>query len=109
MKKMLFFFVWASLAGCQKKQAAVELKPVETAAANPIIKTAIANAKGDSLYMEFDNAAAKATMRYKGETFVLSQDTMGSGIRYSNTHYIYTEWHGQSTLQKDGQTIFEKP
>lgn len=108
MKKMLFTFALALLIGCQKKQSAAKPDPVQAATANPI-KTAIANTQGDSLYMEFDNANAKATMHFKGETFELTQDTMGSGIRYSNKHYIYTEWHGQSTLQKDGKTIFEKP
>ena len=108
MRKILFTFAIAGLIGCQKKHSAVNPARVQAATVNPI-KTAIANTQGDSLYIEFDNDNAKASMRYKGETFVLSQDTMGSGIRYSNKHYIYTEWHGQSTLQKDGKTIFEKP
>jgi urease accessory protein UreH len=31
---------------------------------------------------------------------------MGSGVKYSNEKYEYTEWHGRIELRKEGKTIF---
>jgi membrane-bound inhibitor of C-type lysozyme len=71
------------------------------------IGTASATDKtGVKLDMVFNNAKGTATFTLKGETIELKQDTMGSGVKYSNEKYKYTEWHGRIELKKEGKTIF---
>mgnify|MGYP000850956617 CR=1 FL=1 len=56
--------------------------------------------------MEFNNDAGTAVLFFRGDTIFLKQDTMASGIRYSNNQYVYMEWQGQSTLYKDSLIVF---
>lgn len=66
----------------------------------------VTNPHGDTLKMQYDNNKGSAVFQYKGEAILLQQDTMASGIKYSNKDFEYTEWHGESTLKKNNQVIF---
>lgn len=70
------------------------------------VETSILNTKGDTLMLMYDNTAGTCRINYKGEQIVLERDTTASGLRYSNSNYLYTEWHGGITLKKNGKTVF---
>jgi membrane-bound inhibitor of C-type lysozyme len=61
---------------------------------------------GVILEIAFNNTKGTATFTLKGETIEMKQDTMGSGVKYSNEKYGYTEWHGRIELKKEGKTVF---
>jgi formylmethanofuran dehydrogenase subunit E-like metal-binding protein len=67
--------------------------------------SAIDNA-GVILKIAFNNTKGTAIFTFNSETIELKQDTMGSGVKYSNGKYEYTEWHGRIELKKEGKTIF---
>ena len=71
-----------------------------------IITASATDKTGVKLDMVFNNAKGTATFTLKGETIELKQDTMGSGVKYSNEKYEYTEWHGRIELKKEGKSIF---
>ena len=110
MKQSLFVITLiASLllvsCGENKKPANKSVIPIETAA-DQIVKATVTNPDGVRLDMEYNNAKRTARFILKGETIDLKQDTTASGIKYSNSHYEYREWHGEITLKKDGQEVF---
>ncbi len=71
------------------------------------IVTAFATDKtGMRLDMAFNNSKRTAVFTFKGETIEMKQDAMGSGVKYSNEKYEYTEWHSRIELKKEGKTIF---
>ncbi|HOS46847.1 MAG TPA: MliC family protein [Paludibacter sp.] len=72
-----------------------------------IVKTRLTDSEGTVLVMEFDKTAGTATFVFKGDTIHLKQDTMASGIRYCNPHYVYLEWQGHCTLCKDSLVVFD--
>jgi hypothetical protein len=65
-----------------------------------------ADKQGNVLKQTFDNAAGTCKLELNGKTIELHQDTMASGIKYSNDHYVYTSWQGNTELKKDGKLIF---
>ena len=73
---------------------------------NNIVTDSVTNEKGKTVYMTFNNTNGTASFIFEGDTINLKQDTMGSGIKYSNDHYQFTEWHGHGELKKDNITIF---
>lgn len=99
-----------SFTSCNKKvkKESVEATEVVTSKPSDDVTATVKNDKGETLKVKFDKVAGTAEMEFKGEKFTLKQDTMASGIKYSNDKYVYSEWHGEITLKKDGQTIFEK-
>jgi membrane-bound inhibitor of C-type lysozyme len=73
-----------------------------------IVKNSVTNSNGQTLDMTFNNTKGNAVFILKGDTIEMKQDTMASGIKYSNGNYEYTEHHGEIRLSKDGVMIFEK-
>ncbi|MCX6258154.1 MAG: MliC family protein [Bacteroidia bacterium] len=76
--------------------------------ADKILTSEITNKEGDKLDVTFNNTNKTATLNFKGETIEMIQDTMGSGIKYSNKNYEFSEWHGKTELKKDGKIILKK-
>ncbi|MDD3946029.1 MAG: MliC family protein [Bacteroidales bacterium] len=72
-----------------------------------IVKTQLTDKEGTVLVMEFDKKAGTATFVFEGDTITLTQDTIASGIRYSNAQYVYLEWQGHCTLCKDSLVVFD--
>lgn len=73
---------------------------------NNIVYDSVTNGEGKTLYMTFNKTHGTATFVFEGDTITLQQDTMGSGIKYSNDLYQFTEWHGNGELKKDTATVF---
>ena len=72
-----------------------------------IVKTRLTDKEGAVLVMEFDKKAGTATFVFEGDTILLTQDTMASGIRYSNAQFVYLELQGHCTLCKDSLVVFD--
>jgi len=72
-----------------------------------IVTSSVTNKDGIKLDMIYNNTKRTATFKLNGETIEMKQDTTASGIRYSNKNYLYSEWHGQIELKKDGKTIYK--
>ncbi len=71
-----------------------------------IVKSSVTNQDGIRLDMTYNNTKRTARFVLKGENIDLKQDTTASGIKYSNIHFEFNEWHGEVTLKKDGAVIF---
>jgi hypothetical protein len=71
-----------------------------------LVTSSVINQDGDRLDMSFNNTRNTAAFVFKGDLIEMKQDTMASGIRYSNPPYEFTEWHGEIRLKKDGKVIF---
>lgn len=117
MLKKGFFLIAVCLAifGCsgrkanhnQSKQAEVSATNVPDTLTQPKIVTAtIANKDGAVLLLKFNNATGTCEIEVDGEKAELKQQRMASGIKYSNDHFLYTEWHGEIRLYKDGKLVF---
>ncbi len=72
-----------------------------------IIKGTLKSKTGDVLSYTFDNNLNTMNIVFNNETIKLKRELTASGIKYSNENYIYTEWHGISRLQKNGNIVFE--
>ena len=71
-----------------------------------IVRSTIISPDGITLKQTFNNVNGTCVLELKGEMIELTQERMASGIKYSNQHYIYTNWHGETRLLKDGKLIF---
>ena len=121
MKKIILAItVLASLtmSSCQQKKnneaekttastVTTEQNAVSPTIEDEIISSTVTNKEGVKLDMVFNNTKKTATLVFKGETIELKQDTMGSGVKYSNEKYVYSEWQGQTELKREGKTIFK--
>ncbi len=75
--------------------------------ADEIIAGKETDKNGNVLEYSFNNTRNTATFKLNGETIEMVVDTMASGAHYKNDHYNYHEWHGKTTIEKDGKIIFE--
>lgn len=91
------------------KQENKEITSIETIekAADEIIIGKETDKNGKVLEYSFNNTKNTATFKLNGETIEMVIDTMASGAHYKNDHYNYHEWHGKTTIEKDGKIIFE--
>ncbi len=76
------------------------------ATSDQIVQSSVTNQDGIRLDMTYNNTQRTARFIFKGESIDLKQDTTASGIKYSNAHFEFSEWHGEVTLKKDGEVIF---
>jgi len=109
---IIFFCISLFASSCTNKQSNVndnkkQIPGVKETTLDNIVKDTITNEEGQILYMCFNNTKGTATFILNLDTIKLNQDTMGSGIKYSNDHYEFTEWHGNGELKKDTITIFK--
>ncbi len=82
-------------------------KPADIDNVNIVIDS-LTDDKGKILNMKFDNTAGTATFVFDTDTILLKQDTMASGIQYSNENYTFTEHHSEAILTKNGTVVFFK-
>lgn len=115
MKRPLIFVSVLMIFGCKQPETQTPSAVVEKTIADPVatikpsrslIDTFMVDAKRDTLFMQFDTVKGSAVMRYKGEPIVLQSQPTGSGIRYTNADFEYTEWQGESTLKNNGNIVF---
>lgn len=114
-KKFLYLIAIAFVfVSCRRAQPGHEtakkedvVSEAETPALHPeIIISTIISTDGDTLRQMFNNADQTCELELRGERIDLKQQRMASGIKYSNEHYVYTNWHGQTRLYKDEKLIF---
>ncbi|MDR0693802.1 MAG: MliC family protein [Prevotellaceae bacterium] len=113
MKKEILLIVTvagAFLVSCggnnsSKQQNSDKLDNIATLIDN-LAQSAVVDSAGSILEMSFNEENNTAFFVFNGEIIEMQRDTVASGIRYSNPHYVYTEWHGEMTLEKDGKEVF---
>lgn len=96
------------LGACQNSgqpTSAEEPTAVESDAGN-VVTASLTDSAGNTLDLLFNHNAGTATLVLAGDTILLTQDTMASGIRYSNDEYIYAEHQGDVELTKNGEAVF---
>lgn len=114
---VILFVTWLLfLSSCQdrksnnkteKSSSGTELKIDDSTLKNSeIVCSTTINKDGISLKYTFNNSDGTCILELNGEIIELKQERMASGIKYSNEHFIYTNWHGESNLYKDGNLIF---
>lgn len=113
MKKKILFIAavaGAILVSCggnnSPKQQHSDSLDKTTSLIDNLAQSAVVDSAGSILEMSFNEEDNTALFVFNGEIIEMQGDTMASGIRYSNAHYVYTEWHGEMTLQKDGKEVF---
>ena len=92
------------------KQENTETTSKETVekTADEIIRGKETDKIGNVLEYAFNNTKGTTTLKLIGETIALVADsTMVSGANYKDDHYNYSQWHGKTTIEKDGKVIFE--
>jgi membrane-bound inhibitor of C-type lysozyme len=92
----------------KQENTATPAKEIVKKTTDVIITNSETDKSGNKLEIEFNNTKNTATLKLNGETIELVADsTMASGSHYKNDHYKYSEWHGKTTIEKDGKIIFE--
>lgn len=71
-----------------------------------VVEASVTNKEGVVLEMVYHNTQRTAVFTLNGERIELKQDTMASGVKYSNSRYVYSEWHGEMSLKKDGKEVW---
>jgi membrane-bound inhibitor of C-type lysozyme len=92
-----------SSVGTEPKTEDSSLKNIE------IVSSTTTNKDGISLKLTFNNSDGTCILELNGGMIELKQERTASGIKYSNEHFIYTNWHGETNLYKDGKLIFKCP
>ena len=112
MKRIIFAYAIITgflLVSCKENKRTVNRATNSMeATADQIVKNSVTNREGDKLDMVYNSTKRTACFVFKGETIELKQDTTASGIKYSNSRYEFTEWHGEINLKKDGKVIFSR-
>ena len=100
---MAFAFAFTT---CQNRITKNERNNSEKTEPSAIINSTIINKDGLVLKQTFNNTDGTCELELNGEKIELNQERMASGIKYSNEQYVYTNWHGETRLFKDGKLIF---
>lgn len=93
------------IIACQGNKNEKALKNIVST--DDFVTSHITNKDGKTLEVLFNNTKGTATFYYNGDTVEMMQDTVASGIKYSNDQYEYIEWHGEITLKKENEIVFE--
>lgn len=101
-----FNFISCKDTSKQENKEIVSKETVEKNA-DEIITGKETDTTGNVLEYSFNNSKGTAIFKLNGETIKMVADTMASGLHYKNNHYNYHEWHGITTIEKDGKIIFE--
>lgn len=89
-----------------KKSETTNAVQADTITQENVVTAKITNNDGVSLKLKFNNAERTCEAEFNGEIINLKQQPMASGIKYSNDRFLYTEWHGQIRLYKEGKLVF---
>jgi len=91
----------------KKNSSHVELKSEDSSVKERgVVSSTTTNKDGISLKYTFNNSLGTCILEFNGQKIELKQERMASGIKYSNEHFVYTNWHGETKLFKDGKLIF---
>jgi membrane-bound inhibitor of C-type lysozyme len=114
-KGIMLISICLVIFGCSDRKANHSQSPkAEVAAKNAadtlqkqkIVTATLTNTEGSILKLKFSQAAGTCEAEFNGKTIMMKQQPMASGIKYSNDHYEYTEWHGEVRLYKNGKLVF---
>jgi protein involved in sex pheromone biosynthesis len=113
-KKILTIAMLTALFLTSCKETLKQENPVDTTeasvekASTVIAPDTLKDKTGNILVYDYDETKDILTITLNGEKIEMSGDnTMASGNHFKNDHYKFSEWHGKSTLEKDGKVIFE--
>ena len=104
----IFFSCGSSKSNKDTANSSPEGNPYESREILPVkVKGTLMSRSGRKIFYVFDNRVNTMEILLNHKTIKLSRERTASGIKYSNSHYTYTEWHGTSILTKNGIIIFE--
>lgn len=105
---LMFFSCSGGKAGQNQSQKnkVVAADSTDTIRQNKIVTATVTNKDGVSLKLKFNSSEGTCEAEFNGEIIELKQQRMASGIKYSNEHYVYTEWQDEIRLYKDGKLVF---
>lgn len=78
-----------------------------TESTDSIFTGSVTNNAGSTLKQSYNKTKGTAVFEVNGETIIAKQDTVASGIQYSNEHYIYKEHRGDISIYKDGKLFWD--
>ena len=122
MKKILILGAAFLAFACSNKNNTVDQPAHDTAvtdtttALNKINATTIndevytgsvTNNAGIMLKQSYNKTKGTAVFEVNGEVIIAKQDTVASGIQYSNEHYLYKEHRGDISIYKDGVLVWD--
>jgi len=67
----------------------------------------VTNNAGITLKQSYNKTKGTAVFEVNGEVIIAKQDTVASGIQYSNEHYLYKEQRGDISIYKDGVLVWD--
>ena len=107
-RKLTLILLSALFFACKETPKQETSQSTQIAAADKVVTGSATNKDGQKLNMIFNNTKNTATFIMNGESIELKEDTIASGIKYSNKNYEYREHQGKIELKKDGKIIFKK-
>jgi len=72
-----------------------------------IMHRSVTNNTGNTIEQSYNLTNATAVFKVNGESIPVKQDTVASGIQYSNDRYLYKEHRGNIELYKDGRLVWD--
>ena len=78
-----------------------------TISRDEVYNGSVTNDAGITLKQSYNTTKGTAVFEVNGEVITAKQDTVASGIQYSNEHYIYKEHKGDISLYKDGKLFWD--
>lgn len=87
--------------------AASTAKVTGTTSNDEILNGSVTNNAGITLKQSYNKTRRTAVFEVNGEIIMAKQDTVASGIQYSNEHYLYKEHRGDISLYKDGVLVWD--
>ena len=72
-----------------------------------VITSSVTNNAGITLKQSYNKTKRTAVFEVNGETIIAKQDTVVSGIQYSNKHFVYKEHKGDIAIYKDGKLFWD--
>ena len=73
------------------------------------ITNSVTDETGQELRTVFKNRDETVMVYFKGDSFLLKQVPMASGIRYTDGNYTYAEWQGEIEFLHGDKRMFYKP
>lgn len=82
-------------------------KVTATTSTDEVLNGSVTNNAGTTLKQSYNKTRHTAVFEVNGEIIMAKQDTVASGIQYSNEHYQYKEHRGDISLHKDGVLVWD--
>jgi membrane-bound inhibitor of C-type lysozyme len=90
-----------------KTESVAPSEVTATTSTDNIFISSVTNNAGITLKQSYNKTKRTAVFEVNGETIIVRQDTVASGIQYSNDHDIYKEHKGDIAIYKDGKLFWD--